>query len=48
MTSSVTVSEHDLRSVTKISDFYSARQWHATGMYSDYLRSAGIDHETVG
>jgi DNA-binding CsgD family transcriptional regulator len=28
----------DLRSVTKISDFYSARQWHATGMYRDYLR----------
>ena len=25
----------DLRSVTKISDFYSARQWHSTGMYQD-------------
>ena len=28
----------DLRSVTNIADFYSARQWHSTGMYSDYLR----------
>jgi DNA-binding CsgD family transcriptional regulator len=28
----------DLRSVMNISDFYSARQWHSTGMYSDYLR----------
>jgi DNA-binding CsgD family transcriptional regulator len=24
--------------VTNIADFYSARQWHSTGMYSDYLR----------
>jgi DNA-binding CsgD family transcriptional regulator len=32
----------DLRSVTKTSDFYSARQWHSTGMYSDALR--GIEH----
>ncbi|HSS88924.1 MAG TPA: helix-turn-helix transcriptional regulator [Streptosporangiaceae bacterium] len=35
----------DLRSVTKLSDFYSARQWHATGMYSDYLR--GVEHELM-
>jgi DNA-binding CsgD family transcriptional regulator len=28
----------DLRSVTKISDFYSARQWRSTGMYSEYLQ----------
>jgi len=27
----------DLRSVTKTSDFYSARQWHNTGMYSEVL-----------
>jgi len=26
----------DLRSVTKISDFYSARQWHNVGMYCDF------------
>ena len=31
----------DLRSVTKISDFYSARQWHSTGMYHDILHPAG-------
>ena len=28
----------DQRSVITCSDFYSARQWHSTGMYSDYLR----------
>ena len=26
-------------------DFYSARQWHSTGMYSDYHRPHGIEHE---
>src|SRR5215469_13223011 len=35
----------DLRSVTKISDFYSARQWHSTGMYHDILHPAGIEHQ---
>jgi DNA-binding CsgD family transcriptional regulator len=35
----------DLRSVTKISDFYSARQWRSTGMYSDILHPAGIEHQ---
>ena len=35
----------DLRTVTKLSDFYSARQWHGTGMYSDYGRPQGIEHE---
>ena len=28
----------DLRSVTKISDWYSARQWHAAAIYCDYFR----------
>ncbi len=37
----------DLRSVTKISDFYSARQLHGTGMYSDFLRPAGMEHEIM-
>ena len=37
----------DVRSVTRVSDFYSARQWHATGMYCDYLRPAGYDHEIM-
>ncbi|HET6187262.1 MAG TPA: helix-turn-helix transcriptional regulator [Trebonia sp.] len=34
----------DLRSITKISDFYSARQWHNTGMHCDYLR---VEHEIM-
>jgi DNA-binding CsgD family transcriptional regulator len=33
----------DLRSITMGSDFYSARQWHATGMYSDVYRPQGLD-----
>ena len=37
----------DLRSVARISDFYSARQWHATGMYRGYFRPAGLDHELM-
>jgi DNA-binding CsgD family transcriptional regulator len=35
----------DLRSVSKIADFYSARQWHSTGMYSDIYRPGGMEHE---
>jgi DNA-binding CsgD family transcriptional regulator len=35
----------DLRSVVKIDDFYSARQWHSTGMYHDHYRPYGIEHE---
>ncbi len=35
----------DLRSVTKISDFYSTRQWHATGMYSEYM--PWVEHELM-
>jgi DNA-binding CsgD family transcriptional regulator len=35
----------DRRSVVKPSDFYSARQWHSTGMYWDYHRPWGIEHE---
>ena len=34
----------DLRSVVKPSDFYSARQWHSTGMYSQILRPQGYEH----
>jgi DNA-binding CsgD family transcriptional regulator len=37
----------DLRSVTKASDYYSARQWHSTGMYTDYLRPHGTEHELL-
>jgi DNA-binding CsgD family transcriptional regulator len=35
----------DLRSVTKISDFYSARKWHSTGMYHDCLPE--VEHEIM-
>ena len=35
----------DLRSIIKISDFYSTRQWHANGMYSDIYRPQGLEHE---
>jgi DNA-binding CsgD family transcriptional regulator len=34
----------DLRSIVKITDFYSARQWHSTGMYTDHDRPLGIEH----
>jgi DNA-binding CsgD family transcriptional regulator len=36
----------DLRSITKISDFYSVRQWHNTGMYSECFRGE-IEHEMM-
>jgi DNA-binding CsgD family transcriptional regulator len=35
----------DLRSIIKISDFYSSRQWHANGMYGDIYRPQGLEHE---
>jgi DNA-binding CsgD family transcriptional regulator len=35
----------DPRSVVKPSDFYSARQWHSTGMYGDILRPQGVEHQ---
>jgi DNA-binding CsgD family transcriptional regulator len=34
----------DLRSIIKIADFYSARQWHSTGMYTDSDRLIGVEH----
>jgi hypothetical protein len=34
----------DLRSIIKITDFYSARQWHSTGMYTEFSRPEGIEH----
>jgi DNA-binding CsgD family transcriptional regulator len=34
----------DLRSVLKIADFYSSRQWHATGMYGELYRPLGFEH----
>jgi DNA-binding CsgD family transcriptional regulator len=35
----------DLRTIVKIADFYSARQWHSTGMYCEYYRPLGGEHE---
>jgi hypothetical protein len=35
----------DLRSVVTIGDFYSARLWHSTGMYCDFYRPQGLEHE---
>lgn len=37
----------DLRSVIKIADFYSARQWHSTGMYCDLYRPQRAEHELM-
>jgi DNA-binding CsgD family transcriptional regulator len=37
----------DLRTVIKIADFYSQRQWHGTGMYADLYRPQGMEHELM-
>jgi DNA-binding CsgD family transcriptional regulator len=37
----------DLRSIVKVTDFYSARQWHSTGMYCDMFRPWGHEHELM-
>jgi DNA-binding CsgD family transcriptional regulator len=37
----------DLRSIIKIADFYSDRQWHSTGMYTDLYRPKGYEHELM-
>jgi DNA-binding CsgD family transcriptional regulator len=37
----------DLRSVIKVADFYSARQWRSTGMYTDYYRPLGIENDLM-
>jgi DNA-binding CsgD family transcriptional regulator len=34
----------DLGSIIKITDFYSARQWHSTGMYTDHDGLLGFEH----
>jgi DNA-binding CsgD family transcriptional regulator len=40
-------SRGDDRSVTMISDFYTARQLHATGMYVDYFGPRRVEHEVM-
>jgi DNA-binding CsgD family transcriptional regulator len=37
----------DLQRITKISDFYSARQWHGVGMYCDMFRPLGWEHQII-
>jgi DNA-binding CsgD family transcriptional regulator len=37
----------DVRTVTKPLDFYSARQWHSTGMYCEHFRPQGREHEMM-
>lgn len=37
----------DDRTVTMISDFYTARQLHSTGMYVDYFGPLGVEHEIM-
>jgi DNA-binding CsgD family transcriptional regulator len=33
--------------VMSTDDFYSDRQWHSTGMYTECMRPAGFDHELI-
>ena len=37
----------DLVSIVKIADFYSARQWHSVGTYSDIYRPQGLEHDLM-
>ena len=37
----------DLRSVIKITDLYSARQWRSTGMYTDHDRPLGVSERCL-
>jgi DNA-binding CsgD family transcriptional regulator len=37
----------DDRSITTISDFYTDREWHDTGMYVEYLGRHGVEREAM-
>ena len=37
----------DLRSIVKVADFYSARQWHSTSMYCDNYRPRAWEHHLM-
>jgi DNA-binding CsgD family transcriptional regulator len=37
----------DLSRITAVSDFYSVRQWHSTGMYCDFFRLLGREHQLI-
>src|SRR5262245_44640590 len=44
---SYTARTGDQRSVITTTDFYSARQWHSTAMYTDFYRRTGMDHSLM-
>jgi len=44
---SYTARTGDQRSVIKESDFYSARQFHSTGMYTDFYRPMGMERSLM-
>jgi DNA-binding CsgD family transcriptional regulator len=44
---SYTARTGDQRSVITNSDFYSARQWHSTGMYTDFYRLTGMENSLM-
>lgn len=37
----------DLRSIVKIADFYTDRQWHSVGTYCDIYRPQGFEHDLM-
>lgn len=37
----------DVRSVLRISDHVTTRQWHSSGMYQDYFSPCGLEHEIM-
>jgi DNA-binding CsgD family transcriptional regulator len=37
----------DQRSIITVADFYSARQWHSTGMYTDFCHPLGQEHHLM-
>jgi DNA-binding CsgD family transcriptional regulator len=37
----------DDRSVTTLSDFYTQRQWHNTGVYADYFGRVGVERDAM-
>jgi DNA-binding CsgD family transcriptional regulator len=37
----------DQHSVITVADFYSARRWHSTGMYTDFCRPLGQEHHLM-
>jgi DNA-binding CsgD family transcriptional regulator len=44
---SYSIRSGDRRTVTTISDFYTRRRYHDTGMYADYFGRNGIEHSAL-